>query len=490
MNLLYLSAGFILGGIIFFIIFYLQNKNRFVARSYYEDLQEKFNQTHSSFLIAEEKNKAFEESTRHLNLKLSETEKNNAELLQKSASAETNISALNKGMEDLKQKSAEAEIQKENLRNEITLLKSSISDLKAQNQFLNEKLETQKILIEETKKGFQTEFENIANKILDDKTKKFTDTNKVNIENLLKPFGEHINEFRKKVEDETKERFSLGQKVKELIELNQKLSEEANNLTTALKGQAKKQGNWGEIILESILEKSGLQKGREYFIQENLKDEEGKNLRPDVIIDLPGSRSIIIDSKVSLNAYERYSSSDDKEEQDKHIQDHLRAVYSHIDGLSSKKYDQIMDKTLDFVMMFIPIEPAYMIAIQNDADLWSYAYSKHILLISPTNLIAALKLIADLWQREQQSRNAQEIALQGAKLYEKLVTFTETLNEIGKSINKSQDHFEKAMNQLKSGRGNLIVQAGKLRELGIKPKKELPSNFLPDDTEEEELKEN
>ena len=296
----------------------------------------------------------------------------------------------------------------------------------------------------------------------------------------MKPFDEQVKEFRKKVEEETKERFSLGQKVKELVELNNSLRQEANNLTTALRGQAKKQGNWGEIILESILDKSGLEKGREYILQETVKDDSGKNLRPDVIIHLPDKRSIIIDSKVSLNAYERYSSSEIKEEQDKNIQEHLRSIRNHIDELSNKHYEELVKDTLDFVMMFVPIEPAYFVAVQNDPDLWLYAYNKRILLISPTNLIAALKLVADLWKREQQNRNALEIAKQGGRLYEKFAGFLETLEDIGKQISKTHLTYDKAVSQLKDGRGNIISQALKLKNLGLKPQKHLPSVFTPD----------
>ncbi|MBK6822296.1 MAG: DNA recombination protein RmuC [Saprospiraceae bacterium] len=214
---------------------------------------------------------------------------------------------------------------------------------------------------------------------------------------------------------ESKQRFSLEDRIKELIELNNRLSNDAKNLTSALKGDAKKMGNWGEIILESILDQSGLQKNREYVIQESLKDEEGREFRPDVMVYLPEERTIVIDSKVSLVAYDRFCSSDSKEEQTEALKQHIQSIKNHIEELSRKKYEQLA-KSLDFVMMFIPIEPAYMVAIQADRDLWSFAYNKRVLLISPTNLIAALKLIADLWKRESQNRNAIEIAKQGRTL--------------------------------------------------------------------------
>jgi DNA recombination protein RmuC len=264
------------------------------------------------------------------------------------------------------------------------------------------------------------------------------------------------------------------------------VSAEANNLATALKGQTKKQGDWGEMILESILEKSGLTRGREYTIQDNMKDESGKNQRPDVVVHLPENRKIIIDSKVSLVAYDKFSSAENPDLQRITLKEHILSIYSHIDLLAPRRYD-LMEGSLDFVMMFIPVEPAYLTAIQADPELWSYAYNKRILLISPTNLIAALKLVTDLWKREQQNRNAMEIARQGEKLYEKFVGFLDTMEDVGRHIGKSQEAYGKALSQLKDGRGNLIGQAMKLRKLGIRSEKSMSSHLLPseEDTGEE-----
>jgi DNA recombination protein RmuC len=333
------------------------------------------------------------------------------------------------------------------------------------------------------------EFEKIANQILEEKSSKFTLANQVNMEALLKPLGENIETFKKKVEDtydkESRERFTLEKSVKELIEQTNKVSSEANNLATALKGQSKKQGDWGEMILESILEKSGLTKGREYTVQETIKDENGNSLRPDVIVTLPESRKIIIDSKVSLVAYDRYTSADNNDAQLAALTFHIASIYAHIDQLSQKRYDQ-MEGSLDFVMMFIPIEPAYLTAIQADQELWAYAYNKRILLISPTNLIAALKLVTDLWKRELQNRNALEIAKQGEKLYEKFIGFVDTMEDVGRHINKSQDAYQKAVGQLKDGRGNLVQQALRLKKLGVKSDKEIAAAMLPLAEEEDE----
>lgn len=376
--------------------------------------------------------------------------------------------------------------EKDNLILEYNKKISSLDEL---TKSLKEKLETQKIEIEETKKLFNTEFNNIANKILEEKSQKFIELNKNNIETILKPLGENISEFRKKVEDtydkESKQRFSLEEKIKGLMELNQKISQEANNLTNALKGQSKKIGNWGEMILERILENSGLTKDREYFVQEFLKDidgniiknETGNKMQPDIIISCPDNRKIIIDSKVSLNAYERYCNSDEKGAQEIALQEHIASVKKHIDDLSSKNY-QKYSESLDFVLLFMPIEPAFLLILQKDQEIWSYAYSKKIVLISPTNLIAVLKLINDLWKREYQNRNAIEIANRGEKLYEKLVSFVVTLQDVGSHFEKAHSSYHLAIKQLSEGKGNLLSQAEKLKELGINPKKSLPAGLM------------
>ena len=356
--------------------------------------------------------------------------------------------------------------------------------LTVNNQYLQEKLDTQKNEIEEVRKQFNSEFEIIASKILEEKSSKFTRLNKENLDIILKPLGDNIDVFRKKVEEvydkESKERFSLGKEVERLVLLNQKISEEANNLTNALKGNSKTQGDWGQMILENILEKSGLVRGREYYVQEFLKDENdnylknesGNRMQPDVIISYPDNRKVIIDSKVSLTAYSRFCSTEDAELQKSSLSEHLRSIRRHIDDLSRKNY-QDFAPTLDFVMMFVPNEPAYLLAMQHDSELWHYAYNKRILLISPTNLIASLKLIVDLWKREYQSQNAQDIANRGATLYDKFVSFVENLSSVGANLDKAQKSYAEAFNQLKEGKGNLIGQAEKLKELGVKPKKRL-----------------
>ena len=361
------------------------------------------------------------------------------------------------------------------------------ADLGAKNDALIEKLSTHKDEIVAMQQTAQLQFERVATQILEEKSGRFIESNRVNIEALLKPLGENIEKFKTKVEEtydkESKQRFSLEERVKELIEQTNIVSSEANNLATALKGQSKKQGNWGEVILESILQQSGLMKGREYFLQKNIKDDEGKNLRPDVLVSMPDNRMIIIDSKVSLVAYDRFSAADKAEEQALYLAEHLKSIRGHIEDLHGKSYDNL-EASLDFTMMFLPIEPAYMVAIQADAELWAYAYARRILLISPTNLIACLKLIADLWKREMQSKNAQEIVKRGELLYEKFVSFADSIEEIGRHINKTQAVYNTAVSQLRTGAGNLVGQAMKLKSLGLKSNKEVSAGMQPMDMEE------
>jgi DNA recombination protein RmuC len=360
-----------------------------------------------------------------------------------------------------------------------------LADLEAKAKMLQEKIDFQKTEFDTIKKQLNIEFENMASKIFEEKSEKFVKINQENIANILKPLGENIDKFKKKVEEtydkESKERFSLEREVKRLVELNQQISVDANNLTQALKGNSKTQGNWGEMILENILEKSGLVKDREYFVQEFLKDsngnivknESGHKMQPDVIICYPDDRKIIVDSKTSLTDYLNYINAGNDDEKTNSVKKHLVSVKKHIDELSSKRYEDFAP-TLDFVMMFIPNESAYMLAMQSDPNLWNYAYDKRIILISPTNMIAALKLVADLWKREYQNKNAEEIAKRGAILYDKFAGFVESLMSVGTNMDKAQKSYDAALNQLKDGKGNLIGQAEKLKDLGIKPKKNLP----------------
>ena len=333
----------------------------------------------------------------------------------------------------------------------------------------------------------RVEFKNLAAEILEEKSNQFKQTNRESLELLLKPFRDNIEGFRKKVEEvyekEAQQRFSLKEEIRHLNEMNLRMSQEANNLTAALKGNSKVQGDWGEMILETILDSSNLIKGVHYQTQENIKDNEtGANLRPDVILNLPEGKQIVVDSKVSLTAYVAYSETDAPEAQQRAVKEHVRSVRSHIAELAGKSYQTLLNgqnKSVspDFVIMFIPNEPAFLLAMQQDSALWSDAYNRKVIISSPTNLFALLKIVDDLWKRDGQSKNALAIATEGANLYDKFVGFSETLLDLGRSLGAATGKYEQAMNQLKTGRGNLIRRAERLRELQVKASKSLPAQL-------------
>lgn len=359
---------------------------------------------------------------------------------------------------------------------------NQLSTLQAKYQHLSERLEEQKKELSEMQTRFRDEFRNLANDILEEKSKKFTEQNREKLDQLLKPLGEKIQTFQKQVEEAHKEdikgRSALGQHLKMLQEVNLKMSEEAKNLTKALKGDTKQQGNWGEMILERILEKSGLRKGSEYETQESIRTDDGRNLQPDVVVYLPDEKRLVIDSKVSLTAYEAYSSAEDAAEQQLAIKKHISSIRNHVRGLSNKDYAKLHGtNSPDFILMFIPIEPAFGLAIQNEPSLYNDAFDKNIIIVSPTTLLATLATIENVWKQEYQNRNAMEIAKRGGLLYDKFVGFVDNLEEVGQRIEQSQQAYDQAMKQLSTGRGNLVGQAEKLRDLGASSSKKLPDSL-------------
>lgn len=415
--------------------------------------------------------------------------KNYEELNQNLAKLNAEKDFQQKEIQNQKEVNSSLNSEIKELQNEINTHIATKSELAAKNDNLQKLLDSQKEEILKMQQEAKLQFENLANKILDEKTQKFTEQNQQNLKTILEPFQEKIVDLKNRVneayEKENKERFSLAEKVKELAELNQQISEDAKKLTRALKGESKTQGNWGEMILESILEKSGLVKNREYFLEHQLMDENnkalfsefsGKKMRPDAVVKYPDERNIIIDSKVSLTAFTELVDETDTEVYAMKLNQHLTSIKGHITQLSQKAYDDY-GKSLDFVMMFIPSEPAYIAAMQADQNLWNFAYERRILLLNPSNLITSLKLIADLWKREHQSRNAMEIAERGAKLYDKFVGFVENLEKVGKSIDQAKGSYNEAFKQLSTGNDNLVIQTQKLKSLGIKNKKNLPSSL-------------
>ncbi len=343
---------------------------------------------------------------------------------------------------------------------------------------LSAKLEAERAQSEEKRESLREQFKNLANEILEDKSKRFTEQNQTNLGQLLGPLKEQLTGFQAKVEDvyvkETKDRTALTEQVRQLADLNQALSLDAKNLTSALKGSNKLQGNWGELILQRVLESSGLRLGEEYDIQESHTREDGSRSQPDVTIHLPGDRHLVVDAKVSLNAFVDCTTAEDEAGRQIAIKRHLDSVRTHIKGLSGKNYQALYGlKSLDSVLMFVPIEPAFTMAIANDRELFMDAWEKNIILASPSTLMYLVGTVAHLWRQDAQNKNATEIAKRGADLYDKLAAFVSDLELVGKRIGQAQDSFEDAKNKLARGRGNVIRQAEMLKELGVRPTKNL-----------------
>jgi DNA recombination protein RmuC len=365
---------------------------------------------------------------------------------------------------------------------------------KKENDFDNllDRTKEQKEELNHLQEKFTKEFENLANKILEEKTQKFTEQNKENLKNILSPLQDKILHFEKKVEDTHKESIdyhaALRQQIVSLSEMNAQMSKETINLTKALKGDSKMQGNWGELVLERVLEKSGLEKGREYEVQQAFTTPEGTRILPDVIINLPDGKKMVVDSKVSLTAYEKYVNEEDDAQQNLHLKEHVNSVKRHVEQLSDKRYQDIYQmESPDFVLLFIPIEPAFALALQEDLTLYNKAFEKNIVIVTPSTLLATLRTIDSMWTNQKQQENAIEIARQAGALYDKFEGFVSDLIKIGKKMDEAKVEYSAAMNKLTEGKGNLVTSAEKLKKMGAKAKKALPEAILKRAENDEDL---
>jgi DNA recombination protein RmuC len=402
--------------------------------------------------------------------------------------------------DQMKISQAKAEERAENLKTELEVMKmkletereklletsKSFESLKSYYSVQQEKIEEQKIKIKQNQEKFNKDFELIASRILEEKSNKFAEHNRANMDLIINPLRENIKAFEEKVEkvykSESDERNVLKGHINQLIEQSNLMSLETQNLTRALKGDNKKQGNWGEIILERVLERSGLVKDQEYRIQASIETFDGTRFQPDIVINLPDDKHLIIDAKVSLVAYDRFIACEIEEEKELHVKQHIASIRTHVTGLSSKNYAELYSvNSPDFVMLFIPIESCFSIAVQKDADLFNYAWDKRVVIVSPSTLLATLRTIASIWKQERQNRNVMEIARLSGEMYDKFVGFIGDMDGIGKNIRQSQDAYDRAFNKLSNGRGNLVITAEKIKKLGAKTGKQLDNRLIGED---------
>jgi len=423
---------------------------------------------------------AQQEADRQEVLRLSTAE---AEKAQSLRSSQARLAELDEVGQTEKTRREQAEAQ-------VSRLQADLAELNARFEAEKQQSEEKLALLRNAKEELSNQFKTLANDILEEKAKRFTEQNQANLGTLLEPLKTKLTEFQGKVEEvyvkEGKDRTALAEQVRQLMELNNTLSQDAKNLTRALKGSSKAQGNWGELILERVLEASGLRKGEEYDVQESHTREDGSRAQPDVVIHLPEERHLVVDAKVTLTAYDDYASAEEEGDRQAALKRHLESVRSHIRGLSERNYQDLYGlKSLDFVLMFIPIEPAFMVAVTQDKELFMDAWQKNVLLVSPSTLLFVVRTVAHLWRQEAQNRNAQDIAKRGAELYDKLVGFVEDLESLGNRLKQAQKDYDGAYNKLAGGRGNVIRQAEMLKQLGVKPAKNLPSGLVELAGEEE-----
>lgn len=448
MEILYPILAFIFGAVLAYFIV----KSSSISRKIYDELQQNFSQKEAEFnkILAE-----ISAENKSQNQKIAEQQELNFKQI-------TEIKEL------------------QNDKNQLIGLKSQLS---AQNENLQKLLDSQKEEITKMQEVAKTEFQNLANKILEEKTLKFTEQNQQNLKNILNPLQEKITDFEKKVENTHKESIdyhaALRQQIIGLKDLNVQMSKETVNLTKALKGDSKIQGNWGELVLERVLEKSGLEKGREYEIQKSFVTEEGNRVQPDVVINLPDGKKMIVDSKVSLTAYEKYINEDEEEQKSAFLKEHVNSLKRHVEQLGNKNYQHLYEmESPDFVLLFIPIEPAFAIALNEDTQLYNKAFEKNIVIVTPSTLLATLRTIDSMWTNQKQQDNAIEIARQAGALYDKFEGFVTDLVKIGKKMDEAKSEYEGAMNKLVDGKGNLITSVQKLKIMGAKAKKSLPDVII------------
>jgi DNA recombination protein RmuC len=407
-------------------------------------------------------------------------------------SLESQVKLLQSVQAESKEQLQRLQTEKETIRSERERLAMALSRKESDFDHLQIRQQEQKQEIADLQAKFTKEFENLANRIFDEKSTKFTAQNKVNLDQLLNPLQEKIQNFEKKVEDSHKESLlnnvTLRQEIINLTSLNEKMSQETVNLTKALKGDSKMQGNWGELVLERVLEKSGLEKDREYFVQQAHTDPQGNRVFPDVVIQLPDGKKMIVDSKVSLTAYEKYANEEDSNLKASYLKEHVNSIRRHVEQLGDKNYHDLYQiESPDFVLLFIPIESAFATALNDDTTLYNKAFEKNIVIVTPSTLLATLRTIDSMWANQKQQENAFEIARQAGALYDKFEGFVTDLLRIGKKIDESKSEYEGAMNKLRDGKGNLITSVEKLKKMGAKAKKSLPEQLLKeiDQTSEE-----
>lgn len=406
---------------------------------------------------------------------------------------EEKLIALTSQFNSIQEQLKTSQNEKESIRTEKDSLAIQLSKKETDFKNLWERNLEQKKEVEKLQEKFTKEFENLANKILEEKTNKFTEQNKENMKNILSPLQDKIQLFEKKVEDTHKESIdyhaALRQQILGLSEMNAQMSKETVNLTKALKGDSKMQGNWGELVLERVLEKSGLEKDREYYVQQAHTSEDGQRVYPDVVINLPDGKKMIVDSKVSLTAYEKFSNEEDDNLRTSYLREHINSIKRHVDQLGEKNYHDLYQmESPDFVLLFIPIEPAFAIALNEETTLYNKAFEKNIVIVTPSTLLATLRTIDSMWTNQKQQENAYEIARQAGALYDKFEGFVADLVKVGNKIKDSKTEYDAAMNKLVDGKGNLITSIEKLKKMGAKAKKSLPESVLKRaDTEEEEF---